>query len=247
MSEVIRGLVVPNAVEVFSVDKRTNLAVAALKSLGLVGDEDMATKHIGEHMQRLHDSLSIDWPEAGVEPYFGIELSERFGLEALIELFDERQPIATVCDPLWDQYTAGELNSRQIGVKGVAASSKGLSGSCRAMVLGGDKDCGEPGLYFADSNLRDQREAAGKHELVNPADYVMLNAQRRVAGGALLDPHTVTCFPQLEVKPLGGDSWVPTAFLDSGRLRLYGSPDDPESYGGGVRISAGVKKADSSF
>lgn len=245
MPEVIKGLEVSGVVAhpettPFDVAERTDLAVAAFDSLGLVKiDRSAVTEHVSEHMQRLHDSLRVSHSVESVEPFMSIELSEKFGLRVLVRAFDLQQTEETyIYGELWDQYSVAELNSRQIGKLGVAGSTEGLSSTARGMVLGGDQLYSEAGLHFTDKSLKEQKEAVGNRQVINPADCVMLNAQRREEGIPLLDSMTFTRFPQLEMKRAGGDSWVPGAYSYDGQLYLDRS-DDRALSGGGVRLSVG--------
>lgn len=248
MIEVIHGLAVPAAPEtprasLFNLSERTDLAVASFDSLGLVADKGAATEAIGQHMQTLHDSLVTNRPEVGVEPFMAIELSEQFGMDALVKAFDAKQTYPThVFSELWGQYTPAELNSRQANSDEVAVSDNtGLSGQARAMLLGSTNDHNEAGLYFTGQNRDGQVKSVAEQELVNPPDYIVLNAQRREADEPLIDNRTtLTCFVQLTMKTSDGDSWTPRADSDGSRLCLYRSYGRAYS-GGGVRLSVGPK------
>lgn len=106
------------------------------------------------------------------------------------------------------------------------------------MLLGGENEFNEAGLYFTRQTLREQLKAVRSHDLVNPADYVLLNAQHRVAGEPMLDTQTFTSFPQLEMKVAGDVSRVPGAECDNSYLRLRGYLGFAR-FLGGVRLSMG--------
>jgi hypothetical protein len=243
MSEVIRGLSTDAPVQtteanIFNVAERTDLAVATLGSLGLVSEKSSAAEHIGQLMQSLHDQLSASGTDK-VEPYVSLELSEQFGLGALVTAFDAKAKYATyVYDTLWSKYGPAALNSRRVGDKSVAGTSSHVSGSARAMLLDGSNDYNEPGLHHVGMTYAEQRRAVKGDELLTPADYIILQAQRREAGMNQLDKRTFTRFVQLDKKSADGRSWVPCADWDFDRLVLRGSNGRARSSGGG-RLSVG--------
>lgn len=242
MSEIIRGLEIPSVVaaDAFDVEARTNLSVDTFESLGMVRDRGAAREQIGQSMQSLNDRLVAQPVEAATEPFLAVELSPQFSLNALVTAFDAKQAQATYFyEALWSQYSPAELNTRYMGECVAATSGNGVSGMARAMLLGGDHEA-EQGLYFTNKNLSEQVEAVGRQGVVNPADYIMLNAQRREAGEQLLDAQTYTRFIQLQRKSSGGFSWVPNAGSDGGQLWLYGSGDFARP-SVGVRLSVGLE------
>ncbi|HTE21524.1 MAG TPA: hypothetical protein VK674_00610 [Candidatus Limnocylindria bacterium] len=71
--------------EVFDVTGRTDLAVAALGSLGLITDLDAAHETIGKSMQVLNDAVAAEHgDQPDIEPYVGIELPKGVGLTRLL-------------------------------------------------------------------------------------------------------------------------------------------------------------------
>src|SRR3990167_7256844 len=68
----------------FSVAERTELAVKALGSLGLVPDSGKAAEFIGQDMQSLHDALLADHQpgDPDVEPFKPLTLQGAFTLDA---------------------------------------------------------------------------------------------------------------------------------------------------------------------
>jgi hypothetical protein len=247
MAETVPGLSLPTPTLAaplppanmhFSVANQANLSLAALQSLGLVSDRAGAVDYVTENFQVLHDSLGAEPRPTELEPFFAIELSERFVLRSLVKAFDAKQHghDSRIYDQLWNHESA-ELNARHVGQKAVAASDGGLTGNARAMLLGGHHDH-EEGLYHINRSARQQASAANVDALINPADYIMLNAQRREAGHDPLDTGTYTRFVQLGRKPWEGSIYVPSADWDGDHLRLRGSTGGagPAS---GVRLSVG--------
>lgn len=115
----------------------------------------------------------------------------------------------------------------------------------------------EPGLQLVDENIKAQvkgakalqKEYNARHDatrllVANPADYVILNAQRRVEGQkrseTLLDRPTFTRFIQLTMKRAGAYSWLPYAYSFGGRLR-FGRSNDRAFLSVGVRLLVGSK------
>lgn len=246
MSEIINGLTLPNAPQAieFDVAERTALAVATFDSLGFVRDKGAATEAIEQKMQKLQISIT-ESPATAVEPFIAIELTDKFSVTALKEAFDAKIQGENNCDTyvyqkLWDQYSPAELNSRRVGQKAttVAQGIKVL-GEARAMVLGNEGNTySEAGLYHTDQNLKNQIEAVKDLGLINPVDYIILQAQRREAGETPLDTNTFTRFVQLDKKSAGGFSGVPDARWGGDRLRLDGSGALAVS-DVGVRLSVG--------
>jgi len=246
MSEIINGLTLssaPQAIE-FDVAERTALAVATLASLGLVSDMGAATEAIKQQMRKLQTSTT-ESPASAVEPFIAIELTDKFGITSLAKAFDaKKQGQHTrgtyVEDELWDQYTPAELNSRRVGQKATTvAQGSEVLGEARAMVLGNEENTySEAGLHHTGQNLKNQIKAVKDLGLINPADYIILQAQRREAGETPLDTKTFTRFVQLEKKSAGGDSYVPNAYWRGVRLGLFGSLELARS-SVGVRLSVG--------
>lgn len=266
MAEQLRGLAFPgNGVPLeqpvpalFNISERADLAVATYGSLGLVADKAEALDGFTASFQALHDSLAGEYgsDEPALEPFIGIELNDNFGFMALKSAFDKRQAIETYIDhPIWDQVSLDELNRRSLdGAAKTARATSGINGQALAMVLGGDRT-DSPGLYFISKNLKDQIKAvrtdrinfsknhsATERLLINPADTIVLNAQRREAGQDLLDGQTFGRYVQIDKKSALGDSWVPRSGSHGGRLRFRGS-DDVARSGGGVRLSVGQTEA----
>ncbi len=248
-----------SAPDLINVAARTGIAVAAFNSLGLVDDMPAATEHIGLQMLALRDELKVQSPDVAVEPYIPLELSADFGLGDLIKAFDAKQRHDSyVNKSLWGQYTPGELNARRVGEHAVAVVNLG-SGAARAMLLGGNRSK-ESGLYHTGKSTKKQIKAVTGQELVTPADYIILNAQRREAGEAQLDTSSFTRFVQLDKKTPRDFGWptvaawvffqlgmigprfstVTTADCYKGQLRLGGSGVGRRS-NIGVRLSVGSR------
>lgn len=243
MSETTRGLsfspgALPSGAD-FNITVATELAVATFSSLGLVADKGLVTETFGQHMQRLNDEFASGFaaPEVAFEPFISLDLTETFGLRALVKAFDAKQAEGTyIYDTLWDRYSARALNSRYIGA--IPRTSNEPVAQARAMLLGGHQPYGETGLYFAGKSLKEQKQAVGNHQLMSPADYIIVTAQRREAGASLLDRQTFTRFPQLDTQRVDGDSLVPYASSRDGRVHLgrsFGRAD----LSNGVRLSVG--------
>jgi len=225
----------------FDPTERTELAVKSLTSLGLVLDSAKASDEIGQGMQSLHDRLVATHTEDSpqYEPHVGLVLADGFTFQALVARFDQKQTQASLYDgPIWSQYQTADLNRRTISGADIPKPE------VRAMLLGGDH-LAENGLYHVGKNYQDQRSAIAEHELVNPVDYLIINAQRREAGETLLDPETFTRFVQLAMVTARGGSWVGDAYSRQGRLWLrrshgLGSGD------AGVRLSMGQEMPEAS-
>ncbi len=250
MSEIISGLELPDspryiAPEVeprkpieFDVAERTALAVSTFASLGLISDRVAATEAIGRHMQDLHDTASIEATFTSAEPFMTIELTDRFRATTLAKVFDAKQePRPNTGEnkfkhfdrnkqrDFWHQYTLAELNSRRVGQKAALSVTQGseVRGEARAMVLGGAKNrYHEDGLYYTDTYQKKLIKALESIDIMNPADYIMLQAQRREAGEEPLDVKTTTRFPQLDPKVSGGGFWLPIAEWRENQLELRG-------------------------
>lgn len=251
MSEVLRGLTFTGGDQAatnaaaeapFSVTERTDLAVAAFGSLGQI-DKAQLTEEVGMHMQQLHEGLHGQYDKNDVEPFMSINLSDSFPLAALVVAFDRQQQAKTyVYEPFWSQYSPAELNSRSLDS---ASARQDITASARAMLTATDYE-GESGLRFPSKKGKDQSNLAQDHELVNPADYIILNAQRREAGEPLLDTRTFTRFVQLAMKPAGGadgSTWIPDAGSGRGQLSLRGGSCDHAIPHAGVRLSVGRNQA----
>lgn len=272
MSEVLKGITFPIGVQVntpapvvglFNVNDRADLAVAAYASLGAVTDKDAARKDYRARLQSLHDILAFeqrdrqDYP--AIEPFIGLELPNDFAFGALVSAFDKKQSIDTyVLDELWCQYKASELNRRTLSkITPAINNTDGVRGEALAMLLGGNRD-NEPGLYSTNQNLKTQKKAAkdqkksydATHErselrIANPADYVIINAQRRENGEPLLDRGTLSHFIQLAMKAAIGGSCLPSANSFYSRLG-WGETDGSADPRGGFRILVGQKPSRSS-
>jgi hypothetical protein len=262
MAEVLKGITFPGEIpaeapvtELFNISYHADLAVAAYAALGAVTDKDAVREDYRHRFQSLHDALAPEHTgdAPSIEPFIGLELPNDFAFNALVTAFDKKQPVDTyIFDLLWSQYDANELNSRIMQVSKTPEVTKAGSvrGEALAMLLGGNNN-DEPGLYFTGKNLKAQKNAAkdektsydnshgnSKLLIANPADYIIVNAQRREAGQPLLDRSTFSRFVQLAMKTAYGSSCLLSALSSGGRLRLAGSGGDARS-NGGVRLLAG--------
>ena len=184
------------------------------------------------NLRETHASLSL-------EPFVAIELTERFGLRALVAHFDKAyngHNKTFVWPGLWSQYDLVSLNRRTID-----GQSEPTSDSLRGHVLTiGQNQYNEPGLVDTNKNMDAQRDFAKNQTLLNVTDWLLLEAMRRENGQESFDTQTVTRFPQMEQKTVGGVSFVGFAGSGGRRAVLYGSSDwmDPNV---GVRFSVGQK------
>jgi hypothetical protein len=268
MAEILQGVsfpgtntpVVPSN-EIFNVNDCTNLAIDTYRSLGMVTDYDSLRKDFQDRLQTLHELLVIEHLDGTeYEPLIGLELPNDFAFQVLLAAFDDKQSIITDFDELlWKQYCANELNSRVIGAtKTPEPTSLGaVRGEALAMLIGGGDHADEPGLYDWGKEHSEQKNAVNDFKdsydsdyqlteilIANPADYIILNAQRREAGRPLLDLTTVTRFVQLATKRASKELELPIAFTqDSGKkLNLHGySGGKSDIYG--VRLLVGQKAA----
>lgn len=120
----------------------------------------------------------------------------------------------------------------------------------------------EPGLRFVNESPKSQIQLAQAEQksydaahnssrllVTNPADFIVLNAQRRVEGWqqkkepGMLDPKTFTHFVQLAMKRAGVRLWLPGAGTRVGMLGLGGGYGwaDPK---GGTRLLVAAKTPD---
>ncbi len=125
--------------------------------------------------------------------------------------------------------------------------------NARAILLGVDTTLRERGHYFNSLDLGNQIRAVGlaaeNHSkthttdlcLLSPADYILVNAQRREAGEPSLDSNlAVSRFVQLRAKSVDGHSWVPSTVWFGHQLSLNRS--NQFSYAeAGVRLSVGLE------
>jgi hypothetical protein len=268
MSEVLQGVSFPGGSSnvltaeqpfqkgIFNVTEQSELAVATFKSLGFGVDQGEALEAFTQKFRGLHAALTAERADVVVEPFIGITLTDGFGICALKSAFDAKQKVESYYyDVLWGQYTANELNTRSMLEGNPSVAPDGVEGRALAMLHGGDRS-DEKGLYFTAKQItgkNGQIEAVKKAEtdhkashtqtellVVNPSDYVMINAQRREQGLPLLDRPTYTRFVQLAMKSAEGRSWLLRAYSDGGQLRLYGSFDYADSFDG-VRLLMGQK------
>jgi hypothetical protein len=221
------------------------LAVTTYKNLGLLADEDKARAAFGEAVESLATAL----PEAIAEGPYDIVMVPKLGelsLSNLVDRYDQLtgqkdNPDTYVWEDLWNKYSTDELNQGQ-----KAAIEP------RAVLLGGENDYGEAGLYFTDQDLKRQRkslkEAQKDHDSdtttldsLSIAGYMVRNAMQLERGQQLMDRPTFTRFIELDKKRVDGVSGVPVANSDgSGRVNLGGSDGGARS-SGGVRLSVGPK------
>lgn len=258
-----RGLELPAAlgnravsteVSVSEIDERTDLAVDTLNSLGLIADKSEAREVIAPQVEAFYQATVGREDNEHPDSFATTDLSRKIPLSTLITAFDKKQGASTsVYSGLWDQYGVADLNNRNANLPTPAQIGK-LPIRVLGMLTGERDHADEDGLYYTGQNLGDQKNSieGALHAnnsvqsivtmgVFNPADYIMLNAQRRETGEPLLDRMTFTRFPQMEMKAVDGISYVPYACSDGGRLVLYGSYGYADSYDG-VRLSVGQAK-----
>jgi hypothetical protein len=151
--------------------------------------------------------------------------------------------------PLWGQYNTIDLNRRTLD-----ASSPADTAPARALLGGGDF---ADGLYFTGQNFDAQtqsiRARLAEHNsrtglamaVMNPADLIIVNAQRRLQGLPLLDNEndgTFTRVPQLGLKTMDGTECVGNVVTQNEELRLVG-PCRAGSIDIGVRLSIAVPQS----
>lgn len=249
MAEILEGLIIPNipgsTVEpeqpAFHAGNSVDLAVATFNSLGLIRDKAETHDHFSRLFDNLEKTLKLETGTA-IEPFISIDLNERFTLQSLISAFDIKQRGTTFMKrrSIWHDYSEEELNSRHMGLPG-KTNFGGLSGTARVHLLATEhKD--EPGLVFVDKSIREQAAAAKGHQLLNIADYIILQAQRRESGCRPIDDswRTFTHFPQLDGKQTNfwGDIAHPGTYYVGYNMHFY----DAIGVSGknvGVRLTAG--------
>ncbi len=233
--------VVQQPVQLFDIGEQLGLSLTALSELGIVpvqtaemikNDQSVA-EYLTTEFTDLHTQQQTN-PEAvasGIEPFIGITLEdesltlddESLTLRALSSAFDSKYgQLETFIDPpIWDHLTTNQLNTREIG--GDSVERTGLR--VQAMLLGGNPDVDDKGLYYTDTHDKtdehgegsQQVEAATGDLLLNPAGNVVLNAQRRIEGRPLLSTEGYHRFPQIAKQPADGGVWRPVGDADHGR------------------------------
>lgn len=230
----------------FDIEESARLTVTALTELGVKGfdDTEQRVAEAADAYRALHERLIAESvrPKDKPEPFIGITLTDRFGLDALVARFDAKQPHhPTFVDaPIWSQVSADEANRRFTVESGMVQKDPGSMFTALAMLRGSGNGIDDGGLYFVGQNDAEQTISVGKEPLVNPADQVVLNAQRRLMGGPLLSATGFNRFVQIERKPAYDRSWRPYAVANDGQVFLYGGYGDRRDVGG-VRLLGGVE------
>lgn len=221
------------------------LAVATYNSLGLLSDAGKARSAFSTAITSLKEAL----PQSVTSQPYDIVMVPKLGelsLDELVGRYDELttqkgNPRTAVWGRLWDKYSADDFNQGQT-----------VAIEARAVLLGGENDYDEPGLYFTKQNLKTQREsfkeAQKSHEgndtvlgSLSVAGYMVRNAMQLERGEKLMDRPTYTRFIELDSKRVDGISCVPGAgSRGDGRVDLDESFEraNPD---GGVRLSVGQK------
>jgi hypothetical protein len=219
-------------------------AVTAYTNLGLLTDEGRAREAFGQIIEARTASFS----EAVTSQPRDLVLAPKLGelsFDGLKARYDQLtgqhgNPATYVWDSLWSQYSDEELNQGQIAPI-----------EAYGVLLGGENDYDEAGLYFTDQNLKQQRKSVEKAKKdynsddtqlrsMSIATYMVRNAMLLERGEQLMDQPTYIRFIGLD-KKRGGGSCVPGADSSGdGRVVLRGS-DDGAGSRGGVRLSVGPK------
>lgn len=176
------------------------------------------------------------------ESFVAINLTEEFGLRALMTAFDREQSSVTPAtwyrDNIWDQYDLTNLNRRSVD-----GDNEPVPNTVRGQVLTVDNNYNETGLVATNKNLAEQREAVASDTLLNATDYILLQAMRRENGEPLMDRQTWTRFVQMDQKTFGDVSSVGGALVYDTRLYLKDSGGIMFDNSGGVRRSVGLGSA----
>ena len=240
MPEIITQLAKPpqsETVSPFDVIESCELALSALNSLNLLRNQDQATisEVIQRNFQALHGSLMDRHPNRPVEPFISIKLTDTFGLGSLMSAFNiHKKGSGHIDHAVWDKYSATELNNRFTKPNSAQLQQKSLLRP-RVMLQGNGDTVDEPGLYLRGEWFETQSSAVAWSQLMNPADYIVMQAQRREAGKTLMDAHTYTRFPQLERH----STWIPTADANTGQVVLDPCDDGIANPRAGVRLTFG--------
>jgi hypothetical protein len=219
----------------FDLADRANLSLKALGELGITfPDPDLALEHYVQQYTSFHDQLvnaGDGEANANPEPFLGITLDDdTLTLSALIARYDERegQTPTSVDHDIWDKLTAAQLNSRRIDESTEGTQDQANTGlRVLAMLRGGKEGLDDGGLYYTDmhdktddndnGNGSQQVEAAESDLLLNPADNIVLNVQRRVAGQKLLSSVGWHRFVQIDNHSADGVLWRPSGFAGGGQ------------------------------
>jgi hypothetical protein len=243
----------------FDISYKTDLAVETFQDLGMITDEGRAREVIGEGMTAYHDVLVGDGytPDSDLEVFQSIdlpaELQTGVALQTLLAAFSRLEGEREVYrySKLWDLYTARELNQRDFwGREEDLLMADGNTIMSQPMAMQRRTDCtGETGLQFVNMTAYEQRKrvkgvqkkyatASTGIVMLNPADYVILNAQRRVEGCKPIDEQTdtdgqpldelqtLTRFIQAGDKLDGKQSLVLCAGMHRDGLRFLGTRGD---------------------
>ncbi len=240
------GVALGDAPQQYDTGDSVELAVATYNNLGLLSDEGKAREAFSEAVA---DLVYTALPESVTSQPYDIVMVPKLGelsLGDLVGRYDELtsqkgNPQTYVWGNLWDKYSAKELSQGQT-----------VDIEARAVLLGGENNYDEPGLYFTNQNLKAQRkslkEAQSNHDSdqtalnsLSVAGYMVRNAMQLERGEQLMDRPTYTRFVELDSKRVDDFSCVPRAYSgDRGRVRLYGSGGHADS-DDGVRLSVGLK------
>ncbi|HVV26181.1 MAG TPA: hypothetical protein VHC21_04090 [Candidatus Saccharimonadales bacterium] len=239
------GMAVGDAPQSPATGDAVELAVTTYNDLGLLTDEGKAREAFGEAVETFAATL----PESVTSQPYDIVMVPKLGelsLGDLIGRYDQLtgqkgNPSTYVWSGLWDKYSDTEFNQGQT-----------VDIEPRAVLLGGENDYDEAGLYFTNQNLKAQRkslkEAQKNHDSnettlgsLSVAGYMVRNAMQLERGEQLMDRPTFTRFIELDKKRADDFSYVPSAdSFDGGQVHLRRSYEVARSHGG-VRLSVGPK------
>lgn len=237
----------PEPVVLFDPKRRAELSVATLLELGIKGFEDTERRieEVALAFKGLHERLVAEDPTRSdsPEPFIGITLTDQYGLRDLVTAFNQKQgqPATHVETEIWNQFSAQELNRRFTTRSGKKVADSGIFLPL-AMLRGASNDIDDNGLYYVNQTDKEQLLSAGSTPLLNPADHIIVNAQRRAEGECLLSQQSgcYSRFVQLARKDdASGRSWRPAAYAVDDRFRLDCSNGVPSGTAG-VRILGGV-------
>lgn len=237
------GVALGTAPQPYDTGDSVELAVATYQNLGLIADEGKAREAFGQEIASLQAAL----PESVTTQPHDIVMVTRLGELSFANLIDRYNQLTTSkgnpptepWEPLWGKYTDEELNQGQTAAM-----------EARAVLLGGENEYNEPGLYYTRQTLKEQRkslkEAQSEHDgkattlnSVSPASYMVRNAMQLERGEQLMDRPTFTRFIELDSKRVGVISYVPLAdSVSDGRVCLLESHELAYPRGG-VRLSVG--------
>lgn len=240
-------------------DDPVDLAVATYSDLGFVADKGQARETFGVMFDELSEALYADKAGRGADlvivPKFESPANGGLQLAELLYRYDElsrdKGNLASGkgLGRSWSMYSAEELNQGQANDL-----------EAQAVLLDGESDYGEKGLYYTSKTIKEQRQLLGEQKAVykknttgetqlnsvNIASYIIRNAMQIERGEPLQDIRTLTRFPELDTKYLGRSRTLPVILsadcLAPSKMRIGTQNAETNSDHYGVRLSIGLAR-----